>query len=95
MASFLNLYNEITYKVKKATIRICEYQLEIEKLERENAHLKKELKECKEKLILIQEKYDLLTITKTLLQKEDKKRAQKRITDLVREIDNCAMFLKK
>jgi len=95
MASFLNLYNEITYKVKKATIRISEYQLEIEKLQRENEHLKKELEECKEKLILTQEKYDLLAITKTVLQKEDKKRTQKRINDLVREIDNCVMFLKK
>ena len=95
MASFLNLYNEIAYKIKKATIRINEYQLEIEKLQRENEYLKEELETCKEKLILTQEKHDLLAITKTLLQKEDKKRAQKRINDLVREIDNSIMLLKR
>jgi FtsZ-binding cell division protein ZapB len=95
MASFLNLYNEIAYKVKKATIQIDEYQLEIEKLQRENEQLKEEVETCREKLILTQEKHDLLAITKTLLQKEDKKRTQKRINDLVREIDNCVMLLKK
>jgi len=95
MASFSNLYNEIAYRVKKATIRINEYQLEIEKLQKENEHLKEEVERCKEKLILIQEKHDLLAMTKILLQKEDKKRAQKRINDLVREIDNCVMLLKR
>lgn len=95
MASFSNLYNEIAYKIKKSIIRISEYQLEIEKLQRENEYLKEELATCKEELILTQEKHDLLAITKTLLQKEDRKRMQKRINDLVREIDNCVMLLKK
>ena len=95
MASFSNLYNEIAYKVKKATLRINEYQLEIERLQRENKQLREESAACKEELILTKEKYDLLAITKTLLQKEDRKRAQKRINDLVREIDNCVTLLKK
>ena len=95
MVSFLDLYNEVAYKIKKATIRINEYQLEIEKLGIENEQLRRELESYKEKLILTQEKHDLLAITKTVLQKEDKKRAQKRINDLVREIDNCVMLLKR
>jgi len=95
MASFSSLYNEIEYNVKKATIRINEYQLEIEKLQKENEHLKEEVATWKEKLILTEEKYDLLAINKTVLQKEDKKRVQRRINDLVREIDNCVMLLKK
>ena len=95
MGSFSNLYDEIVYKVKKATIRINEYQLEIEKLRRENEHLKEDVEAYKEELILTQEKHDLLAITQTLLQKEDKKRIQKRINDLAREIDNCIMLLKK
>jgi FtsZ-binding cell division protein ZapB len=95
MASFSNLYDEIEYKIKKATIRINEYQLEIEKLQRENKQLKEGFATCRDELILMQEKHDLLAITKILLQKEDRKRAQKRINDLVREIDNCVMLLKK
>ena len=95
MASFSNLYDEIVYKVKKATIRIQEYQLEVERLQKENEYLKKEVEICKEKLESTQEKHDLLAITQTLLQKEDKKRVQKKINDLVREIDNCVMLLKR
>ncbi len=95
MASFSNLYNEIEYRIKKAVIQIREYRLEQENLKRENAQLKEEVVMLKKELLSLRENHNLLAISKTLLKKEDKKEAQKRINDIVREIDNCIMLLKR
>ena len=94
MASFLNLYNEVEYKIKQAALRLEEYTKNIEELHAENERLKSEVDTLNSKVEVLQEKYNLLTITKTILKKEDKLETRKKINDLVREIDNCIMLLK-
>ena len=95
MASFLNLYNEVEYKIKHAIIRLDEYRAKISLLHKENEQLKRENATLQEQVIELNEKYKLLTLTQTLLKKEDKTDIKKKINDLVREIDNCIMLLNK
>ena len=95
MASFLSLYNEVEYKIKQATVRLDEYRAKISLLSKENEQLKRENATLREQVTELNEKYKLLTLTQTLLKKEDKTEIKKKINDLVREIDNCIMLLNK
>lgn len=95
MASFLELYNDVEYKIKQAALRLNESARDIERLQEENSQLKEMLKEKESQVVELQEKYELLTITKTILKKEDKIETKKKINDLVREIDNCILLLNK
>lgn len=95
MDSFLSLYNQVEYKIKQATVRYQECKKENEELKAENERLQEELKRLKLQLQDNEEKYKLVTITKTILNKEDKKDIKKEINDLVREIDNCIEYLGK
>jgi len=95
MDTFLSLYNEIEYTIKQGTLCLNEYKSKIEELQNENQSLKKEISELIDKLNVLQEKYKLLTITKTVINKEDKKETKKKINDLVREIDICIELLNK
>ncbi len=93
MASFLKLYNEIEYKIKQAEVRLKEYRQDIESVRSQNRQLAEENERLNAQVADLQEKYNLLTITKTILKKEDKIETKKKINDLVREIDNCIGFL--
>lgn len=93
MASFLKLYNEIEYKIKQAEVRLKEYRQDIESVRSQNRQLAEENERLNAQVADLQEKYNLLTITKTILKKEDKIETKKKINDLVREIDNCISFL--
>lgn len=93
MASFLKLYNEIEYKIKQAEVRLKEYRQDIESVRSQNRQLEEENERLNAQVADLQEKYNLLTITKTILKKEDKIETKKKINDLVREIDNCIGFL--
>ncbi|MBQ9434698.1 MAG: hypothetical protein IJU33_01040 [Bacteroidales bacterium] len=95
MDSFLSLYNQVEYKIKQATVRYQECKKENEELKAENERLQEELGRLKLQLQENEEKYKLVTITKTILNKEDKKDIKKEINDLVREIDNCIEYLGK
>lgn len=95
MASFLSLYNDIEYKLKKGVLYIQEYSAKMTVLSSENERLKNQVAELERKLKETEEKNTLLTITKTSFKKEDKTETKKRINDLVREIDNCIKLLNK
>jgi len=95
MDTFLSLYNELEFKIKQGALRLNEYKNKNEELRNENQTLKIEINELIDKLSVLQEKYKLLTITKTVLNKEDKKETKKKINDLVREIDICIELLNK
>jgi len=95
MPSFLTLYHQIETKL----IRIK--QVVEEKIE-ENKSLKNELSTALEKIErlekevnLLNEKNNILTITKTALYKEDKKQTEKKIEKLVRDIDQCIELLNR
>lgn len=95
MDSFLSLYNDVEYKIKQAVVRLNELRAENKRLTEENELLQGENKELKAQLEENEEKYKLLTITNTILKKEDKRDLKKEINDLVREIDNCIELLGK
>ena len=95
MITFLELYNEIEFKIKQASLHLKSCNEELFKIREERDLLKIELEELKAENTLLLEKYNLLSITKTILKKEDKKETIKKINNLVREIDNCIMLLNR
>jgi len=95
MASFLTLYHQIENKLIKIK------QVVEEKTE-ENKILKKDLIVALEKIEQLEkeveklnEKNKIVTITKTVLYKEDKKQTEKKIDKLVRDIDQCIELLNR
>ncbi|MCQ2272160.1 MAG: hypothetical protein MJZ72_05155 [Bacteroidales bacterium] len=93
MASFLSIYNDIEYKIKKAKIRLIEVRKENQQLKERNEKLSSENEDLKKKVDELQENIKLMTITQTIIKKEDKTETKRKITELVREIDNCIKLL--
>lgn len=93
MASFYTLYNDIEYKIKQAQLRLKDIQLKNKKLEEENEKLKTLNQQLQKQVQALDEKIKLMTITQTIIKKEDKTETKRKITELVREIDNCIGLL--
>jgi len=93
MASFLSLYNEVEHKIRAAVILLNEQKSENVKLKKLVDEQHNRLEELEKEVESLNEKNKILTITKTVLYKEDKKDTIKKINDLVREIDNCIGLL--
>jgi len=95
MASFLTLYHQLETKLIKIK------QVVEEKIV-ENKTLKSNLTTALERIELLEkenhllnEKNNIITITKTALYKEDKKQTEKKIEKLVRDIDQCIELLNR
>ncbi|HPE40867.1 MAG TPA: hypothetical protein PLI77_07270 [Bacteroidales bacterium] len=95
MASFLSLYNEVEHKIRAAVVLLGEQKEENVKLKMLLDEQAKKLERLEEEVESLNEKNKILTITKTVLYKEDKKDTIKKINDLVREIDNCIGLLNR
>lgn len=95
MASFLSLYNEVEHKIRAAVILLQEQKRENLKLKALVDEQAKRIEVLEEDVKSLNEKNKILTITKTVLYKEDKKDTIKKINDLVREIDNCIGLLNR
>lgn len=95
MASFLSLYNEVEHKISAAVILLGEQKEENVKLKMLLDEQAKKIERLEEEVESLNEKNKILTITKTVLYKEDKKDTIKKINDLVREIDNCIGLLNR
>ncbi|HOS57462.1 MAG TPA: hypothetical protein PLB66_02390 [Bacteroidales bacterium] len=93
MSTFLSLYNEIEYKIKQISVRYNEQKEENEELKKTVNLLTQQVDELTKRTEELDEKLKLVTITKTILKKEDKKDIKKKINDLVREIDDCIGLL--
>lgn len=93
MASFLSLYNEVEHKIRAAVILLNEQKSENAKLRQLVEEQNNKLEELGKEVESLNEKNKILTITKTVLYKEDKKDTIKKINELVREIDNCIGLL--
>lgn len=93
MASFESLYKQIEYNVKAAGAKMAGLRVENERLRDENEILRQQLDGLRQRLADMEEKVKLTIITKTALDKEDKKETKKQINDWVREIDNCITLL--
>ena len=92
MASFYNLYNDIEYKIKQAQLRLIDISKENKQLQDEKQLLKNENDRLQTRVKDLEEKLKLMTITQTK-HKEDKTETKRKITELVREIDNCIGLL--
>lgn len=95
MASFLSLYNEVEHKIKVAITSLNELKLENRKLKSQLIEQQELIETLKKDVETLTEKNKVLTITKTVLYKEDKKDTIKKINELVREIDNCIGLLNR
>lgn len=95
MVSFLSLYGDIEQNIKQAIALIAEKSEENRKLKEEIEEQNKEIKRLQNELQSLKEKHKLLTITNTVLYKEDKKETIKKINEYVREIDNCIELLNR
>ena len=95
MASFLSLYNEVEHKIRTAVLLLQEQKRENLKLKELVDEQAKRIEVLEEDVQSLNEKNKILTITKTVLYKEDKKDTIKKINELVREIDNCIGLLNR
>ncbi|PKP21553.1 MAG: hypothetical protein CVU04_01495 [Bacteroidetes bacterium HGW-Bacteroidetes-20] len=95
MASFLSIYNEVEHKIKVAITSLNELKLENRKLKSQLIEQQELIETLKKDVETLTEKNKVLTITKTVLYKEDKKDTIKKINELVREIDNCIGLLNR
>ncbi len=95
MASFLSLYNEVEHKIKVAITSLNELKLENRKLKSQLIEQQELIETLEKDVETLTEKNKVLTITKTVLYKEDKKDTIKKINELVREIDNCIGLLNR
>ncbi len=93
MASFYTLYNDIEYKIKQAQLRLIDISRENKQLQEEKQLIKNENERLQARVRDLEEKIKLMTITQTIIQKEDKTETKRKITELVREIDNCIGLL--
>ncbi len=93
MASFYSLYNDIEYKIKKAQLQLIGISKENKQLQDEKQLLRNEVERLQTRVKDLEEKIKLMTITQTIVYKEDKTETKRRITELVREIDNCIGLL--
>lgn len=95
MASFLSLYSDIEGDIKRAITLIAEKSEENRTLKQELEEQKQQVEELRNELQSLKEKNKLLTITNTVLNKEDKKETIKKVNEYVREIDNCIELLNR
>ena len=93
MASFYSLYNDIEYKIKQAQLHLIDISKENKQLRDEKQLLRNENERLQTRVSDLEEKLKLMTITQTLIHKEDKTETKRKITELVREIDNCIGLL--
>jgi hypothetical protein len=89
MASFLTLYHQIELKLIK-TKQVIEEKIEENNILKNNLDTAlQRIEQLENERQLLNEKNKVLTITKTALYKQDKKETEKKIDQLVREIDYC------
>lgn len=95
MASFLSLYKNIEHNIQQAITLIAKKSEENDQLKQQVDDQKREIEQLKQDLQSLKEKNKLLTITNTVLNKEDKRETVKKINEYVREIDNCIELLNR
>ena len=95
MASFLTLYHQIETKLTKIK-QVVEEKTEENKTLLANLTIALEkIEKLENENLLLTDKNYILTITKTALYKEDKKRTERKIEKLVRDIDYCIELLNR
>ena len=89
MASFLTWYHQLETKLTKIKQVVEEKTEENKTLKTNLATALERIERLEKEVDRLNEKNNILTITKTALYKEDKKQTEKKIEKLVRDIDYC------
>jgi chromosome segregation ATPase len=95
MTSFLTLYHQIESKLIKIKQVIQENTEENKTLKIDLANALDRIEQLENEVHLLAEKNKIITITKTALYKQDKKQTEKKIDNLVRDIDHCMELLNR
>jgi len=95
MASFLTLYHQIESKLVKVKQVVEEKTAENKILQANLSAAVEKIEQLEKERDLLNERNKILTITKTVLYKEDKKQTEKKIEKLVRDIDQCIELLNR
>lgn len=74
-------------------MRLNDYQQVINNLKEENKSLQTKLAEAEKEMTEWKNKQQILGVTQSILQKEDKAELKKEINRLVREIDYCIGYI--
>ena len=93
MSKFENKYGELEEKMNAIIMRLNDYQQVINNLNKENESLRKKLAEAEKEMTEWKNKHQILGVTQSILQKEDKAELKKEINRLVREIDYCIGYI--
>lgn len=91
----MSLYNEVEYKLKVAIAALDRLKNENVELKKQLSEYQQEVGELREEVEDLREKNKILTITKTVLHREDKKGTEEKIDNLVREIDRSIKLLSR
>jgi len=95
MASFLTLYHQIETKLIKIKQVVEEKTVENSTLKSKLTTALEKIEQLEKEVELLNEKNKIITITKTALYKEDKKQTEKKINQLVRDIDHSIELLNR
>jgi len=95
MAAFLTLYHQLETKLVKIKQVVEEKVEENKSLKTNLTTALKRIEMLEKEVHLLNEKNNIITITKTALYKEDKKQTEKKIEKLVRDIDYCIELLNR
>jgi len=93
MTSFLTLYHQIESKLIKIKQVIQENIEENKTLKINLANALNRIEQLENEVDRLAEKNKIITITKTALYKQDKKQIEKKIDNLVRDIDHSIELL--
>lgn len=93
MLELENKYIELEKKLAKIAMRLNDYQQVINITKQENQSLREKLAAAEAEMAELKNKQQLLSVTQTILKKEDKAELIKEINRLVREIDYCIGFI--
>ena len=92
MANLTQQFEELENKMAGIIIRLRDYQQVVDDMQKKNQELLCRIEAMGKEQQTEKKQQQVLSITQTLLQKEDTTEIKKEINRLVREIDSCISY---
>ena len=93
MANLTQQFEELENKMAGIIIRLRDYQQVVDDMQKKNQELLCRIEAMGKEQQTEKKQQQVLSITQTLLQKEDTTEIKKEINRLVREIDSCISYI--
>ena len=93
MANLTQQFEELENKMAGIIIRLRDYQQVVDDMQKKNQELLCRIEAMGKEQQTEKKQQQVLSITQTLLQKEDTTEIKKEINRLVREIDYCIIYI--